>query len=68
MFSKALLFLFFQIVENKHNEAGLQAFFLFFPTKNPCQCIKTLLGLSSSLIFFFSLFGGGGGGAFENGD
>ena len=41
--SKALQFLFFHKVQNKHKLATLYTFFLFFPTKAPCQLIVTSL-------------------------
>ena len=41
--SKALRFLSFQRVQNKHKGFALHAFFLFFPTKDPCQLRRTSL-------------------------
>lgn len=40
---KALLFLSFYKVQNKHKGVALHAFFLFFPTKDPCQLRSTSL-------------------------
>lgn len=41
--SKTLLFLTSQIVQDKHKGATLQAFFLFFPAKCPCQLSNVVL-------------------------
>ena len=35
--SKAILFLAFQIVQNKHKGSALQTFLFFLPTNEPCQ-------------------------------
>lgn len=43
VFKKALLFLSFYKVHNKHKGVALHAFFLFFPTKDPCQLRSTSL-------------------------
>ena len=40
---KALRFLSFHRVQNKYNRAALHTFFLFFPTKDPCQIRRTSL-------------------------
>ena len=41
--SKSLLFLSLDKDQNKHNWAAFHAFFLFFPTKEPCQLSKRSL-------------------------